>query len=61
MHGYQITKINNGIKEATSVMVSNEPTSGYQNCNISQILKFGGYVKDIFEDLNYYLPWPIPF
>ena len=31
-----IININNGIKE---------PTHGYQNCNTSQILIFGGYVK----------------
>ena len=31
-----IININNGIKE---------PTCGYQNCNTSQIMKYGGYVK----------------
>ena len=31
-----LINIDNGIKE---------PTHGYQNCNISQILIFGGYVK----------------
>jgi hypothetical protein len=31
-----IIKINNGIKE---------PIYGYQNCNTTQILIFGGYVK----------------
>ena len=31
-----LINIDNGIKE---------PTHGYQNCNTSQILIFGGYVK----------------
>ena len=31
-----IININNGIKE---------PTCGYQNCNTSEILIFGGYAK----------------
>ena len=35
--------------------------SKFQYCNISQILKFGGYVKGIFEDINYYLPLSIPY
>ena len=40
-----------------------EPTHGYQNCNTSQILIFGGYVKlrEISVYLSFYLGQLIPF
>lgn len=46
MDGYQIINNSNAIKE---------PTHGYQNCNSSQILVFGGYLRVRGSLYTYYL------
>ena len=46
MDGYQTINNNNAIKE---------PTHGYRNCNTSQILVFGGYLKVRESLYTYYL------